>query len=178
MAISSEYAHAVQLTRDFLLDLTGGEQVTFQLGELRERAAALLQHFPQTAHAEQDRVSAALPSSAEQPATLPRAGATYGEQSKGFPASADFPRARKWPTESQTIQALVISSSPTLDLVWVRDEQGRQYALDLATKGVNVAELRQGQALDCDLVVEGKSTRRVAAARVVPRRYPKDEGQE
>ena len=45
----SEYAQAVQLTRDFLLDLSSGEQVTFEPEELRERAAALLQHFPQTA---------------------------------------------------------------------------------------------------------------------------------
>jgi hypothetical protein len=150
--------------------------VTFEPGPLRERAAALLQHFPGTAHPEDERSLAALPSSTDQPLPSPRPGTTVGQQSKGSPASGDFPRARKWPTESQTIQTLVVSNQPSLDLVWVRDERGRQYPLNRATKGVNLADLRQGQALDCDLVVEGASTPRVAAARVVPRQYPKDGG--
>ena len=176
MTMPSEFAQAVQLTRDFLLDLSSGEQVTFEPEELRERAAALLQHFPQTAHPEHHRASAGLPPSTEKPSPAPQPGSTDVQQSPDFPVTAEFPRARKPATESQTIQALVISNSPTLDLVSVRDEQGRQYPLDRATKGVNLADLRQGQALDCDLVVDGESTPRVAAARVVPRRYPKDEG--
>jgi hypothetical protein len=175
VTIPSEYAQAVQLTHDFLLDLSRGEQVTFEPGHLRERAAALLQHFPETAHPEDERTSAAMPSSTEQPATSPQPGSTNGQRSTNFPVSAGFPRARMPPTESQTVQALVISSSPTPDLVWVRDEQGRQHPLDRTTEGVNLAELRQGQALDCDLVVDGESIPRVAAARVVPRRYPRDE---
>lgn len=176
MTMPREYAQAVQLTHDFLLELSSGAHVTFEPSQLRERAAALLQHFPQTAHPEQDRASDALPPSKEHPATSSQPGATDGQQSKHFPPTASFPRARRSPTESQTIQALVISNSPKLDLVWVRDERGRQYPLDRATKGVNLAELRQGQALDCDLVVDGESTARVAAARVVPRRHPRDEG--
>ena len=175
MTMPGECAQAVLLTRHFLLELSRQDRMSFEPFALRAQAAALLQHFPDLSDCEEGEELTPRPTSAEHTLSPPAAVGAR-QHPRELTGGRGFPRARRPPTESQTVHALVISTTPAFDLVWVRDERGCQYPLDRATKGVNLSDLRQGQALDCDLVVDGESTPRVGAARVVSRRYPKDGG--
>jgi hypothetical protein len=177
VTMPSESAQAVLLAGVFLHELANGEFSVLEQAMLRERAKALLLSYPKAADLHWVASPTARRSESNAgDATEP--GVRQGTQPKRKRASrAGFSRPHPFPINDGMVVTVVVWCLPALDFVWVRDENGCQYALDRETTGVKLEDLRQGQAVECDLVVRSVKTPKVVAARVIQRRYPKDDDQ-
>lgn len=173
----SESGQAVLSTRRFLEDVSSAGSSDIP-ESVRRRAEELLGRYPNGNEA--DSASAPDPSFAE----AVESGSMDSSQQRpdsglaadGRSSSPGYSSAPPYPTEAQDLEMVVTACWSEPALVWARDDFGRRYALDADTRGIVLSDLRVGQGLSCKLSVRGAKMPTVVAARVVPRRYPKDEG--
>jgi hypothetical protein len=67
--------------------------------------------------------------------------------------------------ETRTVEAVVVALIPEYHQVGIRDDEGHLYALTRGTRGVDLADLREGQRVVC--TVTRKLPRVLAAAAIV-----------
>jgi hypothetical protein len=67
--------------------------------------------------------------------------------------------------ETRTVEAVVVALIPEYHQVRIRDDEGHLYALTRATRGVDLADLREGQRVVC--TVTRKLPRVLAAAAII-----------
>ena len=173
----SESEHTVLSTRRFLEDVSSAERPDIP-DEVRRRARELLSRYPENLGSE-DADGSEL--SQGEPTTrglvdTARQASESNIAYAGPRSTYEFSRPPPYPTQAEELEVVVTNCWTEPSLVWFRDNLGRRYVLDENTRGVALGDLKVGQGLSCELAMNGARLPTVVAARVIPRRYPKDGG--